>query len=232
MSIESVYKTESRFLQHLQLQSANGEQYKNEIDATDEVIAEISRDKIMFEWLIEICDLANEFKETAFGIKKRFYSSLSIPPAGQFMKAPPIEPPGELIAGAVGRSRKRDQDFLRNSQITEAAKIAMDLIGDGGAEKPVDQIKPVIKLNALEDDYKFEVTVTGKHGAEMVGVQIRRAGQEKWETVKYGTIKTILVKIEPTVDGQIEKIEVRVQLYMKDEPIGQPSDPQYVTVSP
>ena len=232
MSIEDVYRSEPRFLQHLQLQSASAEQYKNETGASPEVIAEIEEDAAVYEWLIETCDLANEFKETAFGIKKRFFSGTPDPPAGQFMIAPGIVPPAAILAGAVGRSRKRDQDFLRFAGITEAAKIAMDLIGDGGTDMPVDQVKPLIKLKPLESEYEFEITVTGKNGAEMVGVQIRRANQEKWETVKFGTGKTIVVKVEPTVDGQIEKFEVRAQLYMKDAPFGQPSDPQYVTVSP
>lgn len=230
--LDNIYRTEPRFLQHLQSQKANVEQYRVEIGATADDITEITNDANVFEFLIETCNLAGGFKETAFGIKKRFFSTKIEPPAGDFMLAPSISPPAEVIAGAVKRSRERDQRFLRAKGITEAAKIALDLVGEESDGVSPSDVKPIVECHAAVSGYEFAVVVGNRQKADMYDVEYQRAGETKWHVIKSGTGKSVNVVITPLVEGKAEQILVRVQLRKGNDKYGVPSDPTYVTVNP
>lgn len=230
--LDNVYRSDSRFLQHLQTQKANITQYKSEVGASTADMDEITQDADAFDWLIEICNLANEFKETAFGIKGRFFSTKVEPPAGAFMNAPATTPPVPIIAGAIKRSRERDQRFLRSQTITEAAKIALDLIGDSPDNIAPESVKPVITVAAAVGGYEFGIIVSNRHKADMWNVLVQRAGSGKWEFVQSGTGKVGTIKVTPTENGKAEQILVRVQLRKSNADYGVPSDPAYVTINP
>lgn len=230
--INSVYRSEPRFLQHLQMQKQNANQFASEIGATAADITEIANDADACGWLIEMCNLADGFKSTAFGIKRRFFSTKIDPPAGEFVTAPSIIPPVEIIAGAIKRSRERDQRFLLAKGITEAAKIALDLIGDGDGDISPDEVKPTAECHAAVSGYEFAAVVGNRQKADMYDIEIQRAGSTTWEVVKSGTGKSVNVTITPLVAGKAEQILVRVQLRKGNEKYGVPSDPTYVTVNP
>ena len=63
-------------------------------------------------------------------------------------------------------------------------------------------------------------------------VQIRRMDSETWSDAGFGTSSPLKVTIQPTTPGQPERLQVRALLTKKNEVIGQPSDPVYVTVNP
>lgn len=230
--LDKVYRTVARFLQHLQIQKQNVEQYKNEVGAAGDDITEIKDDADVLEFLIETCDLADEFTKTAYGIKQRFFSTKDNPPAGEFMNAPAIAPPAPVVAGAIKRSRERDQRFLNSKTLTEAAKIAMDLVGEESAGISPDDVKSKIEAHAAVSGYEFALVVANREKADMYDVQIQRTAGGKWETVKSGTGKSVNVTIEPTEEGKAEQILVRIQLRKGNENYGVPSDPTYVTVNP
>lgn len=230
--LDSVYKTEPRFLRHLQMQKANAEQFATEIGATAADIIEITNDANVFGFLIEICNLADGFKSTAFGIKRRFFSAKVDPPAGEFVAAPPVTPPAEIIAGAVKRSRERDQRFLHSKTMTEAAMIALDLVGEDSDDISPDAVQPTAECHAAVSGYEFACVIGKRQKADMYDVEIQRAGSTKWEIVKSGTGKSVNVVVTPTADGKAEQILVRVQLRKGNEKYGVPSNPTYVTVNP
>ena len=72
MALDDVYRTEARFLEHLQIQKTNFGTYDTEIGGTPADLTEISNDAANMEFLMETCDVAGTFKQTAFGIKGRF----------------------------------------------------------------------------------------------------------------------------------------------------------------
>jgi len=230
--LDDVYRTEARFLQHLQTQAANIEQFQSEAgaDATD--ITEIIRDAAAFGWLIPFCNTAAGFKETAFGIKRQFFSLLTDPPVGNFADAPDIESPVLIVAGAVKRSRERDQRFLQSKKITQAARIALDLGAADAETRPPTSVKPSIEVFAAAGNYEFALVVTNRADSDMYEVQIRRANSETWETVKSATGKSVNVRVTPTAAGKAEQLQTRVRLIKKNDPYGEPSNPSYVTVSP
>lgn len=230
--LDGVYRTEPRFLQHLQMQKQNIAQFATEAGAKADDITEITNDCDVFEFLIETCNFADGFKSAAFGIKRRFFSAKTEPPAGEFAAAPSVTPPAEIVAGAVKRSRERDQRFLRSKGISEAAKIALDLVGDEPDGISPADVKPTAECHAAVSGYEFAVIVGNRRKADMYDVEIQRAGSTKWEIAKSGTGKSVNVVIAPTADGKAEQILVRVQLRKGNEKYGVPSDPTYVTVNP
>jgi hypothetical protein len=93
-------------------------------------------------------------------------------------------------------------------------------------------VKPTIQAFAAQGGYEFSVVVANRAESDMWDVEIRRAGQEKWNAVKTATGKSVDVEITPTTAGQPEQLQVRVQLKKKNDKYGQPSDAVYVTVNP
>ena len=230
--LDNVYKSFPRFIQHLQMQNANIVQFQTEIGATATDLAEVPQDAVAGEFLGEITELCNEFKETAFGIKGSFFSTKTTPPAGDFMTAPDTRPPATIVAGAVKRSRDRDQRFLNSPTLTEAAKIAMDLYGEEPPNVTPDTVKPTVETRSAVSGYEFAVVVGNRQKSDMYDIQIQRKGTGVWETVKSGTGKSINVVITPSSAGDAEQVLVRVVLRKSNQQYGIPSDPVYVTVNP
>lgn len=230
--LETVYRTEARFLQHLQAQKANIEQFKNEVGADAAMIQQTKDDADVMEFLMETCNLADNFKKTSFGIKKQFFSIKTSPPIGDFSAAPSTTPPAVMLAGAEKRARERDQYFLRSPNLTEAAKIALDLIGEESDPIAPDEIKPQITAHPAQYNYEFALVVSDRGEADMYDVLYQRADTPKWQIAKSGTGKSVNVTLEPTEAGKPEQILVCVQLKKKDKNYGTPSDPVYVTINP
>ena len=107
----------------------------------------------------------------------------------------------------------------------------MDLVDSSPARISPDNVKPEISVSALPGGYQFEITVLKRHESDMYKVQVRRMNTETWTNAESGTGKTIVVSLQPTVAGQSERLQVRVQLYRKNQPYGEPSDPQYVNIN-
>jgi hypothetical protein len=99
-----------------------------------------------------------------------------------------------------------------------------------GANTPVDELKPVIKTSQSFSDYKFTVNVT-RLGQSGYKVQIQRDGGE-WIDAGFATTNPLVITVTPTDPGKPERIMVRAILLNQNQPVGEPSDPTYVTVNP
>jgi hypothetical protein len=191
----------------------------------------IQEDYANVDWILKFCPLAEEYKTTAFGIKRTFLREEIGKPLGTFMDAPDASPPSALKAGVEARSRERDQRFLRSTTMTEAARLALDLV-DAPSNISPDTVKPTVEAFPVAGNYEFAAVVANRGKSDMIDVQARRKGSENWAVVKSGTGKSINVTITPTTPGQAEQLQIRVQLKRKNQNYGQPSDPVYVTVNP
>lgn len=230
--LDNVYKTTARFVQHIQQQKQSIVQYKDEVGASAADITEIVSDTDVAEFLLDITNQANEFKETAFGIKSRFFSTKTEPPAGEFMIAPDTTPPTPIVAGAIKRSRERDQRFLHAVGITEAARIALDLIGDTPSDISPETVKPTTDARAASTGYEFALIVGNRQKSDMYDVFVIRSGNSTREKIASGTGKSVNIVITPTEPGKAEQLLVIVQLKKNNKNYGLPSDPIYVTVNP
>lgn len=229
--LSDVYESVSRFRIHLQRQNDSVGQYGAELGLIPAQVTELQEDAALSDWIPGYCDEINDCKETATGVKARFFNTDDETPAGAFKTAPDATPPFEIKAGAIKRSKERDRLMLANKP-SEAAMIAMDLGGDTSQRESPEDVKPSVVYEISDEAYTFDATVRNIGEADLKEIQIRRLDQEKWESVKTGTGRTITASITPTEEGKSERIEVRIRLFRKDKPYGQPSDPQYVTLNP
>jgi hypothetical protein len=151
----------------------------------------------------------------------------------------PVEPPTALPAQpavltitVIERLIKLVERIQLSDSYTEGIGAALGIVTAPGDDISPANVKPTIQLFPAQSGYEFAVVINGRADADMANAEIRRQNSEKWTTIKSGTGKSLSVNIAPTVEGQPEKLEVRVQLLKKNAPYGQPSDPAYVTVSP
>jgi hypothetical protein len=100
-----------------------------------------------------------------------------------------------------------------------------------GSNIPTTELKPVIKVSQSLGDYKFDVNVT-RLGQEAFKIQIQRSGESTWTDAAFATKNPCHVTATPTTPGQPERILVRAILLADNEPVGEPSDPTYVTLNP
>lgn len=224
------YMSEAGLLAHLQIQARNIDDHAAAVGASAATVTAIKDDANNLQELLEYCAAADNFKTTIFGIKKVFLRGDKDDALGAFPDAPTL-PALTLTAGVEQRSRERDQRFKRAEGVTEAARLALDLVDESGRVNP-ESVKPTIKLSEAGGDYEFNVEVSNKSDAEMFSVEVRRMNSEKWTEIKSGTGKSLTVSVVPAVPGQSERLEVRVQLIAKNADYGTPSDSQFVTVNP
>lgn len=93
------------------------------------------------------------------------------------------------------------------------------------------ELKPVIKASPSLNGFKFNVDVT-RLGMTAFKVQIQRKGSDSWQDAAFATNSPVEVTVTPTSPGEPERIMVRAVLIQKNEPVGIPSDPTFVTVNP
>lgn len=231
MSLETVYQSEGRFLEHLQIQAGNIDQYAAEVGATSDDIHAIKNDAENFEFLIETCNAIDESKKTAFAIKARFFSAKEDPPAGDFAGFPDTTPPHGIDAGAIKRHRELDQRFLRAVGITQAAKVALDLEGEQKDAPNPGTVKPTLKTEAAATGGIFSVVVGNREEADQFEVLVAVAGTTDWHSLGSYTGKSADVHYNIS-DGQPVQLQVRVQLRKSNANYGQPSDIVMTTVNP
>jgi hypothetical protein len=225
------YKSDAGLLSHLQIQSANISQYIAEAGATAADITSIQEDAANMDWILTFASLVDEYSGTAFGIKRMFLRGEIGAQLGNFMDAPEAAPPSGLKPSVEKRSRERDQRFLRSTTMTEAARLALDLVDTPPNISP-GSVKPTIEAFPAAGNYEFALVTANRGESDMYDVQERRKGSETWKTIKSATGKSANVTVTPTTPGQAEQLQIRVQLKRKNENYGQPSDPVYVTVNP
>src|SRR5439155_13744254 len=100
----------------------------------------------------------------------------------------------------------------------------------GGGTSAVDVLKPVINAGQSFGGYKFAANVT-RLGMEASKIQISRNG-DGWADAAFATNNPCEVVVSPATPGQPERVLVRAVLLKKNLPVGEPSDPTYVTVNP
>lgn len=149
----------------------------------------------------------------------------------QFPKNPTFALPKVISAGMFERlDNLRTRIMAANGYTDEIGALLGIMLSKTDAPSP-DTLKPVATISNIGADYKMTVHATrmGKAGYQ---VQIRRMNSEKWEDIKFSTTADVVVQIAPTVEGQPERIQVRVILFDKNEPVGEPSDSVYATINP
>lgn len=166
--------------------------------------------------------------ETLFGEKN------SLPPLAPVTTLPaaPATLSTTIIERLVNMAERIKLSAGYSTEIGELLGIAdAPKTSVGGGAHAVDSLKPTIKVEAATSGYQFSLTVS-RLGMDSFKVQVRRMESEQWQNAAFGTSSPMDVIITPTVAGQPERIQVRAILLSRNEPVGEPSDPTYVTVNP
>jgi hypothetical protein len=155
----------------------------------------------------------------------------------------PAFPAGIDVTPAELRPTGIFQRLIENVDRIRAATAYTDEIGaplgimpssaaaGSGSAPSGDDLKPIIKTSASFSDYKFSVNVT-RLGQEAFKIQIQRPGSDTWTDAAFATSNPCEVVVTPTNPGQPERILVKAILLNHNQPVGQPSDPAFVTVNP
>ncbi|MGQ0543288.1 MAG: hypothetical protein ACT4O9_15810 [Blastocatellia bacterium] len=139
--------------------------------------------------------------------------------------------PGLVTTGIF----ERLDDFVKRIRVspdyTPEIGAIFDIIPSSPTPTPEGDLKPVIKASESFGGYKFDVNVT-RLGTEAFKVQVQKNGNGNWADAAFATNNPVEVTVTPATPGQPERILVRAILLQKNQPVGQPSDPTYVTVNP
>jgi hypothetical protein len=132
--------------------------------------------------------------------------------------------------------------FERLDKLVRRIRVAPSYTAQTGAllgilpttgEQPGEaDLKPLIKTSESFNGYKFSVNVT-RLGMTAFKIQFARADEQNgWHDIAFATNNPVEVTVPPLADRQPERILVRAVLLQKNEPVGRPSDPTYVTINP
>ena len=148
-------------------------------------------------------------------------------PANPAFALPVVQPTGifERLNNLVERIRVAPNYTPETGALLGIIPTTSESIAPG-------DVKPLSQVFAAQTGYEFSVVAENREKADSWNVEIRRAGQEKWETVKTATGKSVNVVITPTTPDKPEQLQVRVQLRKNNQNYGQPSDIVPVTVNP
>ena len=152
-------------------------------------------------------------------------------PTPAFPDFPSYSSPSGPATGVFERIDKLVKRIRVAPAYTPEIGALLGIIPSTPSGAPEAELKPVIKASESFNGYKFTVNVT-RMGMTAFKVQIQRSGETAWEDVAFATNNPAEVTVTPTTPGQPERILVRAILLDKNEPVGIPSDPTYVTVNP
>lgn len=225
------YNTDPGLLSHLQKQNQTINEFKTEAGADADDVTSVGNDTANMEFMVELAPIADEFKTSVFGVKRKLIRGDIGEPLGTIMAAPATVPPFAFVAGIEKRSRERDQRFKRSKTMTEAALLGLDLVDTPDSISP-GSVKPTVECFPAQTGYTFSVVIANRGDSDSADVIIRRAGSETLSVAKTFTGKSVDVTVSPTTPGQPEKLQVTIQLKKKNENYGQVSDAVSVTVNP
>ncbi len=226
-----IINTIEKLIIMLTLQAANLATYMTQVGATDQDIRDVPNELAILEYLQNQAEIVEAGKKTVNKIKQVVFNGDVDEEIAPFPVFPVLVAPFPLIAGLSERAKLRNKRFNLGPGYTEQIGFALGIEEDSQPIAP-DSVKPTVQIFPAVELYLMSVVI-GKRGlSDMWEVQIRRKGQETWETVKTASGKSVDVTITPTTPGIPERIEVRIRLLKNNENYGQLSDAMYVTLNP
>ena len=223
--------TPEKLLEKLDLQDENLPKYKTEVGATDDDIAEITRDKTILSEAVDRANLVEAGKKATNSIKDHVFDGDENIPVADYPTLPNGAPAVAFVGGCLPRFRARNKRFKAAKDYTKTIGIALGIEESSDPISPAN-VKATLDASAAQTGYLAAVVVGNRADSNMWKIFGRRMNSEKQEQIASGTGKSADITITPTTAGQPEKIELTAQLYKNNQPYGQPSDAVYVTVSP
>ncbi len=225
------FDTIEKLLAMLLLQKANLPTFQAQVGATNAEIQEVTEDVENLQYLIDLAALVEANKKTLNKIKQQVYNGDPDEDVSPFPVFPIIAAPFALVSGTLERTNRRDRRFKAAAGYTKEIGVALGIDGDTPPIPP-ESIKPTLEAFPAQSGYEAAIVVGNRGRSAMWKLLGRKMNAEKWSELTSGTGKSANVKIIPTVDGQPERIELKIQLYKANEIYGQQSNPTYATFNP
>ncbi len=195
-------------------------------------ITEVEKDNLVIQFLAEVMVQIDSFDDGVREYRRIITSEAIGKPTPNFPANPAFVHPGAQPTGIFERLDKlRTRIMAAANYTTEDGALLRILTKAPDPISPTD-VKPSIKVSAAQTGYLFSIIVEKREKSDMWDVLMLKKGASSWQTVKTATGKSIDVTVSPTTVGEAEQIQVRVQLKLRNQNYGQPSDIVYVTVNP
>ena len=191
----------------------------------------VSNDSDVMQFLAQTVVELDAYKEAVRQYRIIITEKPTGEPTPQFPANPNFALPKVIDTGIFDRLKELVEKIRAASSYTDEIGALLGILPTQPTSITPDEIKPAIKVTAAFTDYKFTVHAT-RMGMSAYRVQIRRMESEVWTDAAFSQTSDCEVTVVPTVAGQPERLQVRVILLDKNQPVGQPSDPVYVTVNP
>ncbi len=225
------FDTIEKLLAMLLLQKANLPTFQAQVGATNTELQEVLDEAVNLQYLIDLSALVDANKKTITKIKQQVYNGDPDEDVSPFPVFPAIAAPVALVSGTLDRASKRNRRYKAAVDYTKEIGMALGIDGDTPPVPP-ESIKPTLDAFPAQSGYEAAIVVGNRGKSGMWKLFGRKMNAEKWSELTSGTGKSLNVKISPTVEGQPERIELKVQLYKANEIYGQQSNPTYATFNP
>lgn len=225
------FNTIEKLLAMLLLQVANLATYKTALGISDAFIAEVGHDYANLNAVNDYANVTDAKKKTVVKIKQQLYNGDKDEAISPFPEFEAFTPPFPLIAGCLERANKRNVQIKASNGYTVEIGTSLGLEGESAQVAP-ESVKPTFEAFPAQMGYSAGIIIANRGKSSMWKARGQRASSPKWFDLASGTGKAGNIEIEPTTEGQPERLLVMIQLYKDNEPYGQPSDPQFVTFNP
>ena len=210
--------------------SVNFAEVAASLGLTDDV-AWVTDDNDVMQFLADVFVQVKAFEKAVRQYRVLITEAAEGSDTPQFPKNPNFDLPKVVSAGMFERLDNLRTRIMAAKNYTDEIGALLQILPSKTDAPALESLKPVATISNIAADYKMTVHAT-RMGKPAYLVQMRRMNSEKWEDVKFSTTADVVVQIVPIAEGQPERIQVRVILYDKNEPVGEPSDAVYVTLNP
>lgn len=191
----------------------------------------IAADNAMIQFLANTAVELEAYKDAA----RQFRVIITEGNIGEPMPAFPADPaftvPASVATGIFERLDNLVKRIRVSPSYTDEIGALLGIIPSNPAPLPIADLKPAIKASGSFSGYQFSMNVS-RLGMEAFKIQMQDAGTDTWKDVAFATNNPVSITVNPGTPGKPERVLVRAVLLQKNQPVGQPSDPTYVTVNP
>lgn len=226
-------RTVARLIECLTLQKANLNTYLNEVGATAADITRVTEHLGIVSGLVAHCETYDANKKTAFGVKDvviygpEGVSVTEIPTTAAYVH------PAGTEAGIMPITNSHNRIFEEGPGYNDEIGTALGIVVPSPSAPIPGDIQPTLTLEAAQNGgYAFAFIIGNRGKSDFWRLYTAAVGSTNWTQAESGTGKAGEVVATPTTPGQPMQIQVRVLLYKNDEPYGQYSAIQLVTVNP
>lgn len=221
-----------KLVEVLTILDANLPTFQTEVGATANDISEIKDQLANLVYIFDYSDVFDTNKKAVTQIKQALYNGEpgetinAFPPVvnGAFPKSP--------LAGNLALTNEKIRRFKAAPGYTFQIGVTLGI--EDVTPNVVDPatVKPTLQAFSAATDYVVSIVTANRGNSDQWTVSLLRKGSANWENVGSFTGKSADITITPTVPGDAEQIQIRIQLKKSNANYGQPSDPTYVTINP